>query len=245
MITIMRTKALAISIALAVVATAGCREHIRLDDYTASELGDPEKRHPIAYRGQTEALLVEMGGKGEGLSYDQQADVYRFVKRYRAEANGPITLSAPSSAGGHLAASRSLREIEDALHAAGVSGRNLRMARHSEYDSGDFGPAIKLTYTRPIAVAPECAQWPDNLGNDRERIHHQNYGCAAQRNLALTVANSRDLQRAQGVSPRSSERRNTTWKDYIGEPQPGGDSSGSAAAAAPSSSAPSPGAGLQ
>ena len=244
MIITKNAKALTISIALAVVATAGCREHIRLDDYTAAELGDPAKRHPIAYRGQTEALLVEMGGKGEGLSYDQQADVYRFVKRYRAEANGPITLSAPRSAGGHLAASGSLREIEDALRGSGISGRNLRMARHGDYDNGDFGPAIKLAYTRPVAVAPECGQWPDNLGSDRERIHHQNYGCAAQRNLALTVANSRDLQRAQGVSPRSGERRDTTWKDYVGEPKPGGDS-GSSAAAAPSSAAPSPGPGLR
>lgn len=240
----MKSTALTIAIALAVVSTAGCREHVRLDDYTAAQLADPEKRHPISYRGQTEALLVEMGGKGEGLSYDQQADVYRFVKRYRAEANGPITLSAPRSAGGHLAASRSLREIEDALRAAGVGGRNLRMARHGDYETEEFGPAIKLAYTRPVAVAPECGQWPDNLGNDRERIHHQNYGCAAQRNLALTVANSRDLQRAQGVTPRSSERRTTTWKDYVGEPRPGGSSSGDNTSA-PSSSAPSPGAGLQ
>lgn len=235
--------ALAVTIAVATLMTAGCREHMRLDDFTAAELNDPDKRHPIAYRGQTEALLVEMGGKGEGLSYDQQADVYRFVKRYRAEANGPITVSAPRSAGGHLAAIRALREIEYALEASGISGRNVRKERHGDYDNGDFGPAIKLAYVRPVAVAPECQQWPDDLGRDRERIHHENYGCASQRNLALMVDNSRDLQRAQTLSPRSSERRSSTWKDYIGNESKSGDAG--AAAAAASNSSPSPGPGLR
>lgn len=229
---------LAIALALAALSTAGCREHMRLDDFTAAELNDPNKRHPIAYRGQTEALLVEMGGKGEGLSYDQQADVYRFVKRYRAEANGPITVSAPRSAGAHLAASRSLREIEDALHASGISGRNVRMDRHGDFETGEFGPAIKLAYVRPVAIAPECGQWPEDTGVDRERVRFENYGCAAQRNLALTVANSRDLIRAQGVSPRSGERRDTTWKEYVGESKEGG---GGAAASPPAGAAPAKG----
>lgn len=235
-------KTLAVIVALSAAAATGCRDHMRLDDFTAAELNNPDKRHPIEYRGQTEALLVEMGGKGEGLSYDQQADVYRFVKRYRAEANGPITVSAPMSVGAHMAASRSLREIEDALRASGISGRQVRMERHGDYEDGDFGPAIKLAYVRPVALAPECRQWPEDMGRDRERIHYENYGCSAQRNLALTVANSRDLQRAQGVSPRSGERRATTWNDYVGEPSPGGeDSSSNAAASTPAAPGATPG----
>ncbi|KUO55346.1 MAG: hypothetical protein APF80_05080 [Alphaproteobacteria bacterium BRH_c36] len=238
-----RMNALAIAIAMAALSTAGCREHMRLDDFTAAELNDPDKRHPIAYRGQTEALLVEMGGKGEGLSYDQQADVYRFVKRYRAEANGPITLSAPRSAGAHLAASRSLREIEDALQASGISGRSIRMDRHGDFENGEFGPAIKLAYVRPVAIAPECGQWPEDTGRDRERVRFENYGCAAQRNLALTVANSRDLQRAQGVSPRSGERRDTTWKEYVNQTESDG-GGGGAGTATPAAGA-TPARGLQ
>lgn len=229
---------------VAALGVSGCREHIRLDDYTAAELNDPEKRHPIQYRPQTEALFVELGGKGEGLSQSQQADVYRFVKRYRAEAQGPLTVSAPRSAGGHLAASASLRDVMDTIRDFGISERGIRMSRHSDYDSGDLGASIKLAYRRPVAIAPQCGQWPENLGQDRERIHWENYGCSAQRNLALTVANSRDLQRPQDESPRSSERRDVTWKDYIGEPKTGGQSD-SGAKQGSSQSAPTPGPGLQ
>ncbi|MBU2582748.1 MAG: CpaD family pilus assembly protein [Alphaproteobacteria bacterium] len=243
MISISKAGSLAVAIAALALSLTGCREHLRLDDFTASELNDPDKRHAIAYRGQTEALLIEMGGKGDGLSYEQQADVYRFVKRYRSEANGPITVSAPRSAGAHLAAIPSLREIEDALQASGLSGGDVRMERHGDYDNAEFGPAIRLAYVRPVAIAPECGQWPDELNLDRERIHHENYGCASQRNLALTVANSRDLQRAQGVSPRSGERRSTTWKEYVGaDGQPS--TAGSAAPAA-TNSAPAAGPGVR
>lgn len=238
-----RPVAVTLAAVLAVVASTGCREHLRLDDFTAAELNDPNKRHPISYLGQTEALFVEIGGKGEGLSYDQQVDVYRFVRRYRAEANGPITVSSPRSAGAHLAASSTLREIMDVLGAAGVPERGIRVVRHADYVEREFGPAIKLAYVRPVAVAPECGQWPEDLGRDRERIHYENYGCAAQRNLALTVANSRDLQRPQGESPRSSERRATTWKEYVGKPKDNGDSAGGGDPAALST--PSPNTGLQ
>ncbi len=212
--------------------TGGCRH--RLDDFTAAELNKPEVRHPIGYRRQREALLVEIGGKGEGLSYDQQADVYRFLKKYRAESNGPITVSSPASPGAHLASTRTRKEIIGALRASGIPERGIVRDVHHDGEA-DFGPAIKLAYSRPVAVAPDCGLWPDNLGSDRERIHHQNFGCAAQRNLALTVANSRDLQTPQPSSPRSSERRSTTWADYVGKPKGsgGGDSGGTDAPASP------------
>ncbi|MCH9806796.1 MAG: CpaD family pilus assembly protein [Alphaproteobacteria bacterium] len=235
--------AIAASLLLA-LGTAGCRDRLGLDDFTAAELNNPEKRHPIEFNRQTEALFVELGGKGDGLSHRQQADVYRFVKRYRSEANGPITVSSPRSAGGHMAASHSLRDVMDTIHGFGIPERNVRISRHSDYAGGHLGAAIKIAYRRPVAVAPQCGQWPDDLGRDRERIHWENFGCSAQRNLALTVANSRDLQRPQAETPRSSERRHVTWKDYISVPKTGGsDDQGSKQGA--SQSAPSPGPGLQ
>ena len=226
------------------LGATGCREHMRLDDFTAAELNDPNKRHPIDYRPQTEALFVELGGKGEGLSHRQEADVYRFVKRYRSEANGPIIVSAPRSAGAHMAASRSLADVMDTIHGFGISGRGIRMRRHRDGESGELGLAIKLAYRRPVAVAPECGQWPENMGRDRERIHWENYGCSAQRNLALTVANSRDLQRPRIESPRSGERRDVTWKDYVGQPKVV-DVPDSGTQQGASQSAPTPGPGLR
>lgn len=235
---------LLLGVAAALLGAAGCREHTRLDDFTAAELNKPEVRHPIAYDRQTEALLVELGGKGEGLSRDQEADVFRFVKRYRAEATGPITVSAPRSAGAHMAASRSLREVMETIRNTGIPERGVIMSRHSDYDD-DFGPAIKIAYAKPVAIAPACGNWPEDIGQDRERIHYENFGCAAQRNLALTVANSRDLRRPQVMSPRSSERRSVTWTDYVGEPKAGAAGAAESGTGQSTGATPTPSPGLQ
>lgn len=208
-------------VAVGAVMASGCREHLRLDDYTATELGKPAVRHPIRYRAERETLLVEVPPGGHGLSGEQRADVADFARRYRSEARGPLTLSSPGGASGHLAASRSLRDVEGVLRAAGLPQEAVSVDRHGRRHD-EFGPTIALSYRRPVAVAPECGQWPDDLGRDRERIHHQNFGCAAQRNLALTVANSRDLHHPQPATPRSAERRSVTWKDYVGVPKTSG-----------------------
>lgn len=185
----------------------------RLDDYTAAELNEPPKRHPIGYAAQTEALLVEVPPSG-GLSANQQADVLRFIDRYRKEGTGRLQLSAPRSAGAHLAASRSVREVESILIDSGIDGEAIQMSRHNVGSSA--GPAVKLAYDKPVAVPPECGDWATNLGENRERLPYNNFGCATQRNFALTVANARDLQGPQAETPRSSEKRSSAWSGYTG-----------------------------
>lgn len=213
--------------ALALIASAtvlgACREGLRIDDFTAAELSDPQKRHAIGFTTRGEALLVEMGGKGEGLSSNQRADVVRFVNGYKSESRGRLRLAAPGSVRGHLAVSRSVRDVVDVVREAGVPERYVDIVRRSNYSDDGFGPAIELSYEREVAVAPVCGQWPENMIDNRERIPYENFGCATQRNLALTVANGRDLQGPQAETPRSSERRSVTWTKYIeGESGGGG-----------------------
>lgn len=199
------------AIVTACVAVAGCT---RLDDYTAVDLSEPDKRHAIGYTTHTEALLVEVPSGGGGLSEGQRADVWRFVDRYKKESNGRLSVAAPRSASGHLMASRSLREVESIIRQAGVDPDAVIIQRQGA--TSRFGPAVRLAYDKPVAVPPECRNWSSDLGENRERLPHNDFGCATQRNLALTVANSRDLQVAQEETPRSSERRSKSWGEYTG-----------------------------
>jgi pilus assembly protein CpaD len=75
---------------------------------------------------------------------------------------------------------------------------------------------VKLAYQRPVAVPPQCRDWATDLGENREPLPYNDFGCASQRNLALTVANARDLQFPQDETPRLSERRSATWESYKG-----------------------------
>jgi pilus assembly protein CpaD len=197
---------------LAVLA-CGLAACTRLDDYTAAELNEPPKRHPIGYTPHTEALLVEVPPSG-GLSASQEADVVRFVDRYKREGTGRLQLSAPRGAGAHLAASRSVKQVEVVLQEAGIDPDAIDVGRHSAV--AGTGPAVKLAYEKPVAVPPQCRDWATNLGENRERLPYNDFGCATQRNFALTVANARDIQVPQPETPRSSEKRSSDWKAYTG-----------------------------
>jgi pilus assembly protein CpaD len=186
----------------------------RLDDYTAAELQQPAKRHPIGYTPHTEALLVEVPPSG-GLSASQRADVVRFVDRYKREGTGQLELSAPRGAAAHLASTRSVKQLQSILDEAGVDPDAIQFNR---YGGGETrtGPAVKLAYEKPVAVPPQCRDWATDLGENRERLPYNDFGCASQRNFALTVANARDIQVPQPEISRSAEKRSTGWRDYTG-----------------------------
>ena len=88
----------------------------------------------------------------------------------------------------------------------------------------DLG-AIRVTYTKILAVAGPCSQWPDNmgpgvLGNERyplldsQNVPYWDFGCATQRNLASSVANPEDLVQPRPETPALAERRQTVVDKY-------------------------------
>ncbi len=232
-----RQSLLVVSLSLAAPLLAGCLDHhARLDGPTAAALNDPAKRHPIGFSATREALYVEVPGGGDGLSENQATDIVRFLDRYKSESQGALKVSAPSSARHHMSASRSLRQIEDIIDRAGIPPEAVERDRTRA--RGEHAPSVKLAYERPVAMPPPCGNWPENLGRvDREKLPYENFGCATQRNLALTVANARDLQVAQEETPRASERRSVVWTKYVGASAgasaSGSNGSGSGAPASP------------
>lgn len=206
---------LVMAVAMA-TALGGCRDHEpRLGAAEAAALNDPARRHPIGFSSRTEALYVEVASDGLGLSDNQATDVHRFLDRYRTEASGRLSVSAPASVKGHMATSRSLRDIDAIVERAGLPDGVVERSRTRGGDR--YGPAVRLSYERPTAVAPSCGSWPEDMGRvERERLPYENFGCATQRNLAMTVATSRDLQVPQTETPRSSEVRSAAWSKYTG-----------------------------
>lgn len=209
-------------VSVAVVVT-GCR---RLDNHTARHLSDPELNHAIHFSQDTETLFVELPHGGRQLSHSQAADVRRFAERFKSESTGQIRIAAPRAAGGRFAVARSMRQVEDIVSGAGIPRSAIRLQDYSG-SNPEFGPALRIAYSKPVAIPPHCEDFSKDLGVDRERLPTRNYGCATQRNLALMVANSRDLQHPQQSAPRSSERRSVTWTEYVG----GGSTTGAASPA--------------
>jgi len=207
-----RAAALAATVALA-ATILGCDEHGRLSNRMALSLSEPETAHPIGFSARTESLLIQLPPGGAGLSHNQVSDIYRFAKRFRAESNGRLTVSVPgSSIRDGVASSHALDDLRQALREAEVDERRVEKAHHAPMRR--VGPALRLSYLRPIAVAPECGLWHRDVGFEPERVPYPQFGCATQRNVAGMVANARDLQRPQDEDPSSSERRSALWSKY-------------------------------
>ncbi|HET9396963.1 MAG TPA: CpaD family pilus assembly lipoprotein [Nitrospiraceae bacterium] len=192
----------------ALAATAvGCEDGGRPSNRMALSLSDPEVHHPIGFVSRSEVLYVQLPPVGHRLSHGQFADVYRFLKRFRAESNGRLTISVPE----RTASARVLEEVREAVREAGIDERLVDRSR-SPMAAGSG--LLRLSYIKPVAVAPDCGHWYSDAGFEPERIPYPQYGCATQRNLAGMVANGRDLQRPQHEDPNSAERRSSLWTKY-------------------------------
>jgi pilus assembly protein CpaD len=217
-----------IGIAAGVAAAAalllqGCSSGFFYSDEEALHLSTPSQRHAIGLQTARAHLDVEVPPASDGFSPNQQSDVLSFLDRYQAEATGPLRISLPGGTRGS-AVSGQLRAM---AMETGVAPNAIRVERHG----GGAGGFVRLSYPRRQVVPPTCGNWPEDLGRNHERINYENFGCATQRNLALNVANPRDLQGPQHETPSSSEKRSANWGKYIGTPvgTPGAASSDAAA----------------
>ena len=226
-----RRRSFAMAAACVIVLTA-CDRGPRLDDAQAVGLGNAELRHPIRFDARVETLDVEVPPDADGLSPNQDTDVYRFLKLYKREANSRLVISAPGGTRPPASIARSLQGIQRHVVDAGIDYRLTRGRRVPAMEV----PTIRLAYRRPVAVPPACDKWGEDVGRNEERIPYPNHGCATQHNLAIMVDNARDLKLPQDEDPRSGERRYTTWSAYVGKAASGGgggDSGGGDAAKKP------------
>lgn len=204
------------------------------DDILAVGLSNPELRHPIRFDKRVETLDVEVPVGAEGLSPGQHIDVYRFLQRFRREANGRLVIAVPASPRNSASMAQSLQGIQRHVVDAGVDYRLTRIKSQPKAEI----PVIRVAYQRPVAVPPACDKWGENVARNEARIPYPNFGCATQHNTAVMVENARDLQRPQDEDPRSSERRSVTWSSYIGVPSSGGSDGGGSPDAGKKAAAP-------
>ena len=191
---------------------AACEQNPRAEDALAVGLGNPELRHPIGFSASTEVLDVEVPEGAEGLSQNQQVDVFRYLHRYKREAKGRLIITVPGGPRDPASIAHSLKGIQQQVTEAGIDYRVHRGVR----PKGTDVPLIRLAYRRPVVMPPECDKWGENVGRNEARIPYPNFGCATQRNTAIMIENARDLIEPQEEDPRSGEKRSVMWSGYIG-----------------------------
>ena len=180
-------------------------------------LANPNQRYPIAVKqGETTLDLAVYSGSS-GLNPSQRAQFYDFLADYKQQSADRLLIRAPSGGPNETAAMRAYDDVRAAMRHAGI--KPSAVAVEPYYFGGDPAAPIRVSFLQVVAVPPDCPDWSENIARDPQNMPFTNMGCATQRNLAVAVANPRDLIDSRGETPRSSERRDVVWSKYVnGQP---------------------------
>lgn len=197
------------------VMLGGCYQTSRVAE--ARYPTDYRERHPITLKEGERTVEVFIGRNRGGLTPSQRADVLAFALAWRRDAMSGIIVDVPRGGGIDHAASDSMREVHSIFAASGVP-RNAVYVRNYRPAPAALA-SIKINYSKLVAEAGPCGQWPKDLGPsiDSDYIKNRPYwnlGCATQRNLASMVDNPADLVQPRGEGPAYNARRTVAIEKY-------------------------------
>lgn len=207
-----------VAIAFLPIAIAGC-EHDQGTQLAGWSLIDPEQRHPILVSQQPASLNLHVASGSDGLTSGQRARVMDFVASNKAgdAGNSRFVISAPGGSPNEAAAMQAADEVRQLMLESGYSEASIAV---EAYHAGGGEAPLRLSYMRYVAEAPDCGQdWSVNLARDYQNTPYPNMGCAAQRNLAVMIANPADLLGPRTMTSRDANRRDVNFAKYVkGEP---------------------------
>jgi pilus assembly protein CpaD len=190
---------------------------------------DYRVRHPITVHEGVKSVEVLIGRNRGGLTPSQRADVLAFAQAWRHEAGSGIIIDEPNGGPTDHAATDAIREIRSIFGAIGVPNGAIYVRRYKPARSALA--TIKLNYSKLVAEAGPCGQWPRDIGPSyesgfAENQPYWNLGCASQRNLASMVDNPADLVQPRGEIPPWAPRRNAVIDHWRKGENPSGNYAG-------------------
>ena len=201
---------------------AACNQHTaERDNYPF----DYRQRHPITLKQGRQTVEVFIGRYRGGLTPSQSADVLSFAQDWKHDATGGVIIDVPSNKATERSASDSLRQIFSILAASGIPRSAVYVRSYRA--TGLSLASIKLNYSKLVAEAGPCGQWPKDIGPGGGASYAQNhpywnFGCAMQHNIAAQVANPADLVQPRGTAPVYEGRRAVAIDKYRKGEDPSG-----------------------
>jgi len=165
---------------------------------------DGAHNHPIDVDPTMRTMLVSYAG---GIGPEDEARMDGFVQGYLAQGNGAIEISVP--AGGDSQAA--IQYFGQKLADLGVPAARIMVGTRAVAD-GDA--RVELGYIGFGASVSPCGDWSANYADTATNVPPPDFGCANQHNLAVEVADPRDLIRARGMTPADATRRTTVMGHY-------------------------------
>jgi pilus assembly protein CpaD len=201
-----------IAFAALTLLAAGCNTTTATSDVNPADF-DYRLRHPIVLSQEPEVLDMKVGMRGPALSRELETAIRSYVREYRSDGTGAITIQVPEGSANSVAAAETGRAVHYALVRAGVPRSHIVVAPYEVGDHSELA-ALRLSYLRVKAVVPRCGIWPDGGTANYRNTDYHNFGCAQQHNLAAMVDNPADFVRPRALTPADGSRRADVISKY-------------------------------
>ena len=154
------------------------------------------------------ALAPHTAGR---LSDAQKAAIKTLATKVASLGEGAfiVRIAGPDPENGDAASTA--QAAADQLRSLGVASDHITFGR---YDAPQAGGPVQVAYNAFIAIGPNCKKgWDDfsATGDNKVTLH---FGCATASNLAVMIADPRDLQRPAAETSADATRRINVLNKY-------------------------------
>jgi len=186
----------------AVLAAGSCTTTFHKD---ADNFDDPLANHPITVEPSYQS--IKLSYTGGSLSAVDAPKLEAFLADYRQHGNGKIAISVPAGAN----MQQTVTALANQINEMGVSRERILIASR---DAGTGGSQVELNYISYQARTSECGNWSEDLAYTAENRTAANFGCANQHNMAMMVADPRDLLGPRPMDGGNAVRRQAVIGNY-------------------------------
>ncbi|MES2254325.1 MAG: CpaD family pilus assembly protein [Pseudomonadota bacterium] len=186
----------------AVLAAGSCTTTFHKD---ADNFDDPLANHPITVEPSYQSVKLSYAGGALGAADAPKLEA--FLADYRLHGNGKIAISVPAGANMQQTVTALVSQINE----MGVSRDRILVASR---DAGTGGSQVELNYISYQARTADCGNWSEDLAYTAENRTASNFGCANQHNMAMMVADPRDLLGPRAMDGADAARRQAVIGNY-------------------------------
>jgi pilus assembly protein CpaD len=186
----------------AVMAAGSCTTTFHKD---ADNFDDPIANHPITVEPSYQSIKVTY--TGGTLTAADAPKLEAFLADYRQHGNGKIAISVPAGAN----MQQTVVSLGNQINEMGIGRDRILVASR---DAGTGGSQVELNYISYQARSKDCGDWSEDLAFTAENRTAANFGCANQHNLAMMVADPRDLLGPRSMDGANAARRQAVIGNY-------------------------------
>lgn len=170
-----------------------------------------DERYKVSVAETFERLEIYIRPEGMNLSARDRSAMQQFINLYGAEGQGGLYMNVPQNMSSAPSTAQAQAEIRRLLAQSGLGGASVQTGQYAA-PLGAPAPLV-LSYRRLATVPIDCG-FNTNALQSFNNQPYDNFGCAAQANLAQMIGDPRQMLEPYAMTPPDNTRRTLTTESW-------------------------------